>query len=40
MFCTSKQRRVEAGTGTVSSWSSIMLFSTDTMGKNGVIFAR
>lgn len=40
MSCASKHLRMKAGIGTVSSWISVMLFSTDSMGKNGAIFAR
>jgi len=38
MSHSSKQVSMEAGIGTVSSWSSVMLCSTDTMGKNCVTF--
>lgn len=40
MSCASKQIRMKAGIGTVSSWISIMLFSTDSMQENGAIFVR
>lgn len=40
MSCASKQVRMKAGIGTVSSWISKMLFSTGSMWKNGAVFAR